>query len=239
METAAYKHCSLGKRPITSALEASGFFSGSPDGPILANILALSDIEMIVMLEGGSAEECYSLCQETEDCHSWAFYNKTKVAEQHGRDIQQDMCYLDSRTDLRGQAVMAVLEGGDRDTPPAGMETKGAEVKKTQKQRPTKKSKPSHQATKRPTKKPKLSIRTTTTAPTTTASGDASTTLKIRDSTNPVRENEPEKKNSNKRRKTAPKRKKPLLESDGEDAVVVINADPEFRTEAEIEEDTE
>ena len=114
-----------------------------------------------------------------------------------------------------------------------------AGVKKTQKQRPTKKSKPSHQATKRPTKKPKLSIRTTTTAPTTTASGDASTTLKIRDSTNPVREKEPEKKNSNKRRKTAPKRKKPLLESDGEDAVVVINADPEFRTEAEIEEDTE
>ena len=193
------------------------------------------------MLEGGRAEDCYSLCHETEDCHSWAFYNKTKVAEQHGRDIQQDMCYLDSRTDLRGQAVMAVLEGGDRDTPPAGMETKGAGVKKTQKQRPTKKSKPSHQATKRPTKKPKLSIRTrtTTTTPTTTASGDAATTLKIRDSTNPVREKEPEKKNSNKRRKTAPKRKKPLLESDGEDAVVVINADPEFRTEAEIEEDTE
>ena len=210
-----------------------GFHSGSPDGPILTNILAVSDIEIRVMLEGG-AEECYKLCQETEDCHSWAFYNKTKDAK--GHEIQ-DLCYLDSRSDLRGQSLMPVPEGGDRDSPPAGMETetKGAAAKKTQKKRPTKKSKPGHQATKRATEKPKPSIRTTTPAPTTTASGDAATTLKMQDSTVLVADKEPVKKNSNKRRKTVPKRKKPLLESDDEDTVVVINADPEFKTEAEIE----
>ena len=218
-------------------MEILGFHSGSPNGPILTNILAVSDIEIRVMLEGG-AEECYSLCQETEDCHSWAFYNKTKDAK--GHEIQ-DLCYLDSRSDLRGQSLMPVPEGGDRDSPPAGMktETKGAAAKKTQKKRPTKKSKPGNQATKRATEKPTPSIRTTTTATTTTASGDAATTLKMQDSTNLVADKEPVKKNSNKRRKTVPKRKKPLLESDDEDTVLVINADPEFKTEAKIDENTE
>ena len=214
-------------------MEILGFHSGSPDGPILTNILAVSDIEIRVMLEGG-AEDCYHLCQETEDCHSWAFYNKTTDAQ--GHEIQ-DLCYLDSRTDLRGQSLMPVPEGGDRATPPAGMETKGAAAKKTQKKRPTKKSKPNNQATKRATEKPKSSIRTTTTAPTTAASGDAATTLKMQDATI-VADKEPVKKNTNKRRKTAPKRKKPLLESDDEDTVVVLNADPELKTETEVEEDT-
>lgn len=216
-------------------MEILGFHSGSPDGPILTNILAVTDIEIRVMLEGGP-EECFNLCQETEECHSWAFYNKTTDAQ--GHEIQ-DLCYLDSRTDLRGQSLMAVPEGGDRDTPPAGMETetKGAAAKKTQKKRPTKKSKPNNQATKRATEKPKPSIRTTTTASTTAASGDAATTLKMPDSTI-LADKEPVKKNTNKRRKTAPKRKKPLLESDDEDAVVVLNADPESKTETEIEEDT-
>ena len=217
-----------------------GFSSGSPDGPILTNILAVSDIEIRVMMDGG-AEECFNLCQDSEECHSWAFYNKTRDAK--GHEIQ-DLCYLDSRTDLRGQSLMPVPEGGDRDTPPAGMktETKGAAAgaKKTQKRRPaTKKSKPSQQATKRATEKPKPSIRTTTTAPTTTASGDAATTLKMQDSTKTNNAKESGKKNLNKRRKPVPKRKKPLLDSNDEDAVVVINADPEFREETEIEEETE
>ena len=42
------------------------------------------------------------------------------------------------------------------------------------------------------------------------------------------------KKNAHKRKKTASKRKNPLLELEDEDGVVVINDDPEVRTEANM-----
>jgi len=166
--------CHFGKRPITSAIsDAWGFFSGTPDGPILPNTLVLADIEAILFMDGISgAEQCYRICLETENCHHWYFTTITTELEAY------DWCYLDSRTDIRGNMMLTISgDGGDRNTPPAEdttpdypWDTTGehyddpsvleydtaddketaarAGAKKTQKQGPKKKPKPSNPATK-------------------------------------------------------------------------------------------
>jgi len=116
--------CHFGKRPITTALgEAWGFSSGTPDGPILQDILALSDIEMIHMdgynpygYPDDLAEDCYRLCLDSEDCHHWGF---TETFSGGVGEVFR-VCYLDKRTDIQGNKMISLYngEGGDRNTPP-------------------------------------------------------------------------------------------------------------------------
>merc|ERR1712029_302168 len=119
--------CHFGKRPITSAIsDAWGFFSGTPDGPILPNTLVLADIEAILFMDGSSgAEQCYRICLETENCHHWYFTtittSTTNGANPEVTELEEyDWCYLDSRTDIRGNMMITIHgDGGDRNTPPA------------------------------------------------------------------------------------------------------------------------
>jgi len=167
--------CHFGKRPITTAIGVEGFYSGTPDGPILPNTIVLADIEMIIFIDDRGAEDCYRLCLDTEDCHHWSFIEHTKYEYHEWADdpieVTTWMCYLDSRKDIRGDKMIPIQVGGDRNTPPPAEDTPpeypwdttgehthpeyyydtapdtetgaGAKKKKTQKKQPKKKPQPS------------------------------------------------------------------------------------------------
>ena len=132
-------------------------------------------------MDGSGAEQCYRICLETDKCHHW-YFNTITTNTAISTDVTQleeyDWCYLDSRTDIRGNMMLTVIgDGGDRNTPPAedttpeypwdttgehyddpsvleydtaadGEAAASAGAKKTQKQGPKKKPKPSNPATK-------------------------------------------------------------------------------------------